>query len=290
MKKADPDLIQDAAAVHTELIRDRLGRQAFTTMYRAWISRSGWSLVNLADLCEAALRNTVAAKVPDFVAGRYEKGDLVVANSWVWIAQVDGIADEAPDRENSEGWEQVCGLRRLYPSQVHNLQLGSTKMPGPIAFDTLGRLNLYLAAVRAGTAKLPTDRKVREKAEQATVIEDSDGPFGPEEFFAVYVGRLQPPLSVTRMNDKQAQALSHEIARKIRQGLAGCGLDLVDDWSKFLEHYPTRDSGRIAKVRDVALGQGSWSAEQVEDESAAVNIALIRLETQVKTGQSVEEG
>lgn len=259
------------------LMRDRLGRDAFTALIRAWMARSGWSLLVVADLCEAALRHTIAAEVPDFVPGRYDEGDLVVSHNFVWRATEEMAAAKAPSKENEQNWERICGLRRLYPSQLHNLQLGSVKMPGATAFDVLGQLNLYLSALRGGTAQEPRDQRLREKAAQATVIEDADGPFGPEEMFAVFIGRLQPPFSVTQLSERAAGELSIELARKIRQGMMASGLDLLDDWKKFLAVYPTTDPKRLGKIRDVALGQGTWSPEQVQDEEAAVEIALAKL-------------
>jgi hypothetical protein len=60
------------------------------------------------------------------------------------------------------------------------------------------------------------------------------------------------------------------------------GLDLVDDWSRLVAVYPTSDKQRLAKVRDVAQGRASWSAEQVEDEAAAAEIALAKLSRSAK--------
>lgn len=276
MKEANR--IKDAEGVHTALMRDRLGPESFTTMVRSWMARSGWSLQVLADLCETSLRYTLAKEVPDFIPGEYVKNDLVVANSNVWRATRDLTAQQPPNKNQPDPkWEKICSLRRLYPSQLHNVQLGSAKLPSATVFDVLGQLNLYLAAIRTGSATKPTESRLLEKATQATVIEDSDGPFGPEEMFAVYIGRLEPPFSATRLSEKQANALSQQLARRIRQGMMEAGLDLVDDWSRFIAVYPTGDANRLAKVRDVAMGQGQWSAEQVEDEEQAVGIALRKL-------------
>lgn len=268
----------DAERSRTGLWREERGRQAFVAMYSSWIVRSGWSFKVLSDLCEAALRNTIAKDIPDFVPGTYRSGDLIVSDSIVWEAKDDLEASKAPSKSyKGESWERICVLRRFYPSQLHNLQIGSTKFVAATAFDVLGQLNLYLAALRSHNAKEPSDQRLAEKALQATVIEDADGPFGPEEMFAVYVGRLEPPFNAMQPTEEQANEMSRQLARKIRQGMMEAGLDLVDDWSQFVVAYPTTDRVRIAKIRDVALNQGQWSPEQVKDEAAAVEIALTRL-------------
>lgn len=266
-------------SIQAALVREKLGQQAFTTMVRSWMARSGWSLQVLSDLCEAALRCTIAREVPDYTAGGNAKGDLVVANSSVWkCVKPVGAGEPSPNKDRPDGrWERVCSLRRLYPSQLHNVQLGKAQLPSATVFDVLGQLNLWLAAIRNGNGQKPVEQRLLEKALQGTVIEDADGPFGPEEMFSVYIGRLQPPFSVTSLTAAQASALSLKLARRIRQGMVEQGYDLVDDWPRFAKAYPSSDQARLAKVRDVAMGLGQWSPEQVKDEEAAVDMALHKL-------------
>lgn len=265
------------------LNREQAGREAFITMFRAWMRRSGWSLQAVSDLCEAAVRQSVAAAVPNWQPGHYAAGALVAANGWVWEATGHLESTEIPQRgeELSHGFQRITLLRRLQPSQLHALERDSVKQFGAVIFDTLGTLNLYLADLRSGKAPAPSDERLAEKASLATVIEDSDGPFGAEEFFSVFIGRLQPPFSLTQLTPKQAMDKSRQLARRIREGMMEAGLDLVDDWSRFVAVYPSSDSSRLAKVRDVTLGRAAWAAEQVEDEAAAVEIALKKLRRQV---------
>jgi hypothetical protein len=263
------------------LERHEEGRQAFVAMLRAWRARSGLSLQDFQDLCELAMRHDLAPGVPGWLPRPYSRGELVVANGGVWRARDVVLAPEdAPQRGEAEQngpFELVVTVRRLFTSQLHLLERGKAQTVGSQVFDTLGTLNLWLADIRRGRAQPPEDAKLAEKAEQATVLEDSDGPFGPEEIFAVYVGRMQPPFSVTQLTPAQANQQSLVLARKIRKGMVEAGMDLVDDWSRFVAVYPTSDTTRLAKVRDVAQGRSTWSAEQVEDESAAVEIALAKL-------------
>lgn len=262
--------------------REQEGRSAFATMLRAWMNRSGWSLQTLSDLCETAIRQSLAAGVPDWEPGNYSQGQLAVANGVVWRADRAFASDTAPQRtqQDNAGFSRVCVLRRLHPSQLHTLERNTAKQVGTVVFDTLGTLNTYLVELRSGKTPWPADQRLADKARQATIIEDADGPFGPEEFFSVYIGRLHPPFSVMQMTPEQASEESRRLARRIRQGMVEAGLDLVDDWSQFVAVYPTSNSQRLAKVRDVAQGRAFWAAEQVEDEAAAVEIALSKLRRQ----------
>lgn len=250
-------------------------------MLRAWRARSCLSLQDMADLCEHAMRANLAPGVSSWLPRPYSQGELVVANGGVWRATETIPAPlDAPQRgevEQPGPFELVTTIRRLFASQLHSLERGKSQTVGSQVFDTLGTLNLWLADLRRGRAQVPDDSKLTERACQATVIEDSDGPFGPEEMFAVYVGRMQPPFSVTQLTTEQANEQSRQLARKIRQGMVEAGLDLVDDWARFVALYPTSDATRLAKVRDVAQGRTTWSAEQVEDEAAAVEIAVAKL-------------
>lgn len=279
--------------------REQQGRAAFATMLRSWMNRSGWSLQVLSDLCEVAIRQSIAPTVRDWHPGRYRRGDLAVAGGAIWCADTDFDSDAAPQRSSdadaNAGFRMVGVLRRLHPSQLNTLERNSAKQVGTVVFDTLGTVNLFLAELRSGKRVWPADQRLGEKARQATVIEDADGPFGPEEFFSVFLGRLDPPFSVMALTPEQASEESRRLARRIRQGIAEAGLDLVDDWSQFVAVYPTSDSTRLAKVRDVAQGRASWAAEQVEDEAAAVEIALSKLrrrqaERRESLGQRVAEG
>lgn len=271
----------DIASTQAFLDREQQGRAAFATMLRSWMNRSGWSLQVLSDLCEQAIRQSIAPGVSDWKPGHYRQGDLVVANGAVWRADSALTSATAPQRgaDTHGGLSLVAVLRRLHPSQLHTLERNTAKQVTATTFDTLGTLNLFLADLRAGkrTWSGSGERRLTDKARQATVIEDADGPYGPEEFFSVFVGRLDPPFSVMALTPEQASEESRRLARRIRQGMVDAGLDLVDDWSQFVAVYPTSHSERLAKVRDVAQGRASWAAEQVEDEAAAVEIALAKL-------------
>lgn len=270
-------LPQSDRAVADGLAREEQGKAAFTKLIRQWLARSGWSLQVAADLCEVAVRHSLAQEIEEFQPGFYTPGDLVVASGSVWRCIWADNYKAEPKKDDEDRWERVASLRRLYPSQLHQLQLGKALQINATVFQVLGCLNQYLADLRRGRAKLPKTLKLIAKASEGVVIEDEDGPYGPEEFLSVYLGRLQPPFSIEQLTEQQASSISQDLARRIRAEMRDAGLDLIDDWAQFVALYPTSDSDRLAKIRDVALGAGYWSPEQVDDELAAVEIALRRL-------------
>jgi hypothetical protein len=81
-------------------------------------------------------------------------------------------------------------------SQLNNLQRQQLKLATVTVFDTLGRLNEYLALIKAGTMEPPTDERLRRHALEGIVIADAEGdPYGAEKFLSVFLGLLVPPSS-----------------------------------------------------------------------------------------------
>lgn len=165
-----------------QMERHSRGREAFLAMMRAWRSRSGLSLSDLTELCEAAMRADLAPGVPDWEPKGLAAGELVVSHGVVWRALVaikpGGVA---PQRSGDhEGFEQVATVKRMFTSQIHTLERGQAQNIGSVVFDVLGTANQWLAGIRSGRTPLPAGR-LAEKAQQATVIEDADGPYGPRK-------------------------------------------------------------------------------------------------------------
>ncbi len=244
------------------------------------MARSGWSYAAMADLAEAAVIALEANGIPGMGKGPYAKDDLAIANGHVWRAKRDGIGSHAPIpklNQESEDWERVATVRRIFASQINNLQLQRVKQVSPVIFDSYGLLNKYIEAVQTGKLPAPKSEVLARHISSAVTITDEQGLYGAEEFFSVYLGNLSPEIVEPVVNDQEARSISAAVAKKIREGIQACKLDLIDDWSQFLSCYPTSNPERLARIREVALGLGAWSADQVRDEEAAVAIALVRL-------------
>ena len=238
----------------------------------------------MADLAEAAVIALEAPTIPEMEVGsRYRAGQLLLANGHVWRARHSVLVAELPklrEKEPNADWEHVAAVRRIFASQLNNLQRQQLKFPTVTVFDTLGRLNEYLALIKAGTIEPPTDERLRRNALEGIVIADAEGePYGAEKFLSVFLGLLVPPIVKQVMDDSAAAHLSDQVASDIRRGLMKAELDLIDDydWKQFLSCHPSSDPDRLVKLRDVTFRKSTWSVESVEDEVAAVEIALAKL-------------
>ena len=267
-------------ATPPELQRFARGQETFAALTRSWMARSGWSYAAMADLAEAAVVALEANGIPVMGQGPYAKDDLALANGHVWRAKRDGIGSTTTIpklSQESEDWERVATVRRIFASQINNLQLQRVKQVSPVIFDSYGLLNKFIDAVQSGKLPAPKSEVLARHISKAVTITDQEGLYGAEEFFSVYLGNLAPEIVEPVVNDQEARSISAAVAKKIREGIQACQLDLIDDWSQFLSCYPTSNPERLARIREVALGLGAWSADQVRDEEAAVAIALVRL-------------
>jgi len=263
------------------LQRHAEGQAVFAELLRRWMTRSGWSYAAMADLAEAAVIALEAPTIPVMEVGnRYQAGQLLLANGHVWRARHSVLVEELPrlrEKEPSPDWEAAASVRRVFASQLNNLQRQLLRLATCTTFDTLGRLNEYLAAIKAGTMQPPTDERLRRHAIEGIVIADAQGPYGAEEFFSVFLGYTKPPILRPDLDDRAAAELSAQLARSIRNGIQAAGLDLVDDWASWAQCYPSSDPDRLARIKEVATGRGTWSVDAVMDEAAAVKIGLARL-------------
>lgn len=262
-------------ATAPRLYRDANGRENFFGLIRTWINRSGWSFRAMAELTEQALRHDLGATLPDWAPGQAtQQGDHVVHDSCVWIARTTTTAEPSAE---SPHWSRGPSFRRVHTSQLHKIAHANLQTVNADIFDALGALNLYLAGLRSKDAKPPSSERLAMEAAAGFVLEDSDGPLGPEELFAIYVGRMRPPINTALMSERQASELSRQIAKQLRAAAAAAGLDIVDDWAQLAALHPSNDQARLRKLRDIALGMGQWSAEQVQDEQFAVNALIQKL-------------
>jgi hypothetical protein len=285
-KPPDRAVLPDSQ-IPEELLREERGRQVFANLLKAWLTRSGWSYAVFADLAEEAVKQleAVGIRTRGSKTHEYKKGEIRIFNGHVWRAKRDGCAPLPRLRESEQSdWQHLATTRRVAASQVNNYVLNRVTHAHVQMFDTCGLLNQYIDAFQKGKCQGPVDSELRKRALEGIVIEDEQGVFAAEEFFSVYVGNMKMPAMLESMTDKEAIELSATVAREIRNVITACGLDLIEDWPQFISAYPSTDTARHAKIRDVVLGQGRWSAEQVRDEQAAVAIALQRLRTRHGVG------
>ena len=266
--------------------RDINGHESFYGLIRSWINRSGWSFRAIAELAECAYRHETVPGVPDWQPGKtYELGALVVHDGVAYQALNETSEEPCKD---SQQWRRGPSLRRVYPSQIHKMSHGSVQLINTDTFEALGTLNLYLVKLRSGEAKPPAAKRLAKEAKSGFILEDSDGPLGPEELLSIYLGRLQPPITLAFMSERQSAELCRDLGKRFRAAVAAAGMDIIEDWATLAAMHPSKDAARLRKLREIILGQGQWSATQVEDEEFALEVLIAQLKKLSKSPGQAE--
>lgn len=260
------------------LLKEARGKEAFRSMIRAWMIAGDWSLANLAALSEEAflamdlkgLQRMEKCSLP------LAQGTVVVSQGLAWRAVTE--ASEEPS-EDSPQWERLGRTRLLHTSGLNQLLRGMTQVVHSGTFENLGRVNLWLEQIRVNELQPPSDPRMAELCQRGVVIRDSQGVFGPEEFLSVALGRLDSPLNVNVISEREARAESEAAGRKIRALMAAAGMDLIDDWPQVLALYPSTGAAKQRQLKLVVTGAGAWSPEQAVAERMAVELLLSKLES-----------
>lgn len=260
------------------LLKESRGKEAFRSMIRAWMIAGDWSLANLSALSEEAfiamdlkgLQRLEGCTLP------VDEGTTLVHSGHAWRALVK--ADEEPS-DDSRQWKRLGRTRLLHTSGLNQLLRGMTQVVHSGTFENLGRVNLWLEQIRSGEMPKPSDPRLAELCQRGVVIQDAQGVFGPEEFLSVALGRLDSPLNVNVISEREARAESEAVGRKVRSLMAAAGLDLVDDWPQVLALYPSTAQAKQRQLKLVVTGAGAWSPEQAVAERMAVELLINRLET-----------
>lgn len=251
---------------------ETVGRERLRVLLEQWIKRNGWSLAVVSRLAELSLLAKSKAPVPDWLAGMpLQPGDWVNHRGHAWEAVGAPVTEPT---EGAPGWIDHGLTSRLHASGL-NLYLRKRKASLTITFLLeMGRLNEWVADVKAGRAEAPADQRLNDLVKDALVIADEDGPLGPEEFLSIAGDRLQPPPW-----PEQATALASEgvPARQLRAAAAAASLDIIDDWETIAALYPSQNQGRLERLQQVLRGLAKWDAGQEEDERVACLVLLQRL-------------
>lgn len=262
------------ATAHDWIDAETVGRERLRQLLEQWIRRNGWSLAVVSRLTELSLLAEASRPIRDWSAGMpLESGDWVVHRGHAWEAVGSPLLEPA---EATQGWIDHGLTSRLHASGL-NLYLRNRKSSLTVSFLLeIGRLNEWLAKVKAGKACPPTDPRLSELVKSATVLRDSDGPLGPEELLSIAGNRLSPP---PWPDEPGAVDLPDGVsARQLRAAAAAAGLDIVEDWHELAALYPCAEPARLDRLQQVLLGRCQWDAQQQEDERTACVVLLQKLE------------
>lgn len=254
---------------------EALGRERLRLLIDQWLKRNGWSLAVVSRLCELALLADAPQPVPDWTAGMpLQSGDWVNHRGHVWEAIG---APRSEPREGAAGWVDQGLTSRLHASGL-NLYLRNRRASLTVSFLLeLGRLNEWVAKVQAGKAAPPAEQRLSDLVMAATVIRDGEGTLGPEELLSIAGDRLPPPPWPDQPSITEPSA-ANVPARQLRAAAAAAGLDIIEDWPKIAELYPSNDPTRLERLQQVLRGLAQWDAQQEDDERAACLVLLTQLQ------------
>jgi hypothetical protein len=256
------------------LAKEAIGRERFRALLQQWLRRNNWSLAVVQRLSELALLAESDVPVPAWSAGMALKsGDWVNHRGHVWEAVGTPLSEPA---DGDAGWREKALTSRLHASGLNLFLRNRNRALASTFLLELGRLNEWVAAVKAGTAQPPAESRLRDLVLAAETISDQDGPLGCEELLSIAVGRLMPP-PWPRAATVSSTAERGVPARHLRAAAAAAGLDIVDDWETIAAMYPTNDQGRLERLQQVLRGVGQWDPLQEENEQAACLVLLQQL-------------
>ena len=252
-----------------------LGRERLRLLIEQWLKRNSWSLAVVSRLCELALLAEATQPVPDWTAGMpLKSGDWVNHCGHAWEAIGAPVSEPA---EGAAGWIDQGLTSRLHASGL-SLYLRNRRSSLTVSFLLeLGRLNEWVARVKAGKAAPPMEPRLQELVMAATVIRDGEGTLGPEELLSIAGDRLQPPPWPDQPSVSGTKEGSVP-ARQLRAAAAAAGLDIIEDWALIAELYPSTDPSRLERLQQVLRGLAQWDAQQEDNERAACLVLLTQLQ------------
>jgi len=177
---------------------------------------------------------------------------------------------------DSNGWSHptLVGLCKyvtgdkafLHSSQIAGLRSARLKSPGPRSFVALEYLWRAIDDFQNSRSSGITFGNLAPLVERAEIMRDSEG--GPATLgymIEVFTG-LQPvpiDLNVVDFNENQANIISDNAGRIIRRMMVQNKWDLIDDLHRVADRYSTDPEIR-AEMRNVIVGQGVWSPEDLQ--------------------------
>jgi len=155
---------------------------------------------------------------------------------------------------------QVCGNSWLHNSQISGLRHAGLTSPGPRQFIALEQLNKAINKYQLTSKTIPGTDSSRTYKNTQPIIEAGATESPPLGWFIeVFCGCREPncPKLVGKVfSDKAALEFSKRYGRDLRARIAASGEDLVEQLASIINrHYPAREDDRVAKRKNVLMGQ-----------------------------------
>lgn len=168
-------------------------------------------------------------------------------------------------------WAKAAGLPQLSNNTVSFIWAGTQPKTSPKFFTTIGYLNQRLAAKDYGPI---AHRGLKERVAGLGPLCHSNGtPWSAVDFFACYIGALDPPAEFDTGPPEKTKLLSPELAQRISSQkrdlfethASGRGLTKAQAWNELKGYCGNLDTSQLDALQQVLSGWRSWTPQELAD-------------------------
>lgn len=183
-------------------------------------------------------------------------------------------------------WARAAGLPQLSNNTVTFIWAGSQPKTSPRFFTTIGYLNRRLADEDYGPI---ANRALKDRVSSLKPLCHANGvPWGAVDFFACYIGQLDPPpefdpgpLGKTRLlTTEVAQRISSHKRELFERHATARGLSKAAAWSELKALCTDLNADQLDAFQQVLSGWRSWTPEELSElcDGDGHNAALLALQ------------
>ena len=183
-------------------------------------------------------------------------------------------------------WAKAAGLPQLSNNTVTFIWGGTQPKTSPRFFTTIGYLNQRLADQDYGPI---TNRALKDRVSSLQPLRHPNGtPWGAVDFFACYVGQLDPPAEFDTGPPGKTKLLTPEVAQRIsshkremfERHATSLGLSKAQAWAALKTHCNDLTPEQLDALQQVLSDWRSWTPEELHDlaDTDGHNAALLALQ------------
>lgn len=209
---------------------------------------------------------------PNQAEQRHQSGLAMFTRAFRMLMARNGLSNQ--NLEDLANWAFPEQRSWLGSGQISMLRNGQYLRPGPKIFDSLAQLNLALAWLSGcDRGEAPDVGRLKLRRPPVAPWEPNDPywlahpetgcPLNAGDLFMVWIGRLELESITPIPTPEGAQSLSRWLSRHCQQWCADRGKLLSDGLPAILDCYPSRDAGRIARLKAVIAGIEAYSVDDL---------------------------
>lgn len=195
------------------------------------------------------------------LAARQRFGRMIMA----WMAS-GGWSTKTPME-----WSKAVGLPQISNNTISFIWKGSQPKTSPEFFARLGYLNMRLAAKDYGPI---SDRKLKDRVSALGPLCHANGtPWTAVDFFACFIGQLDPPPEFDTGPPEKRKLLSPELAQRISSQkrqifethASAHGWTKAQAWAGLKGHCGALSAEQLDVLQQVLSGWRAWTPEELAD-------------------------